>query len=74
MKAARTLRDIACAVLAQVVNIVTRAMAESPASERAIVANPARTSWQAGTLVEVAMQDVDAWCALFASGNPELRE
>ncbi len=37
----------------------------------AIVANFARSSRQAGTFVEISMQDVAAWCALFASGNPE---
>ncbi|AUT70466.1 CaiB/BaiF CoA-transferase family protein [Paraburkholderia hospita] len=34
----------------------------------ALLADPAR---QAGTFVEISMQDVAAWCALFASGNPE---
>lgn len=32
------------------------------------LAGPAR---QDGTFVEISMQDVAAWCALFASGNPE---
>ncbi|MPW21059.1 CoA transferase [Paraburkholderia sp. CNPSo 3157] len=36
----------------------------------AIVANLAGPSRQAGTFVEISMQDVAAWCALFASGNP----
>jgi crotonobetainyl-CoA:carnitine CoA-transferase CaiB-like acyl-CoA transferase len=36
----------------------------------AIVANLAGPSPRAGTFVEIAMQDVAAWCALFASGNP----
>jgi crotonobetainyl-CoA:carnitine CoA-transferase CaiB-like acyl-CoA transferase len=31
------------------------------------LADPAR---QAGTFVEISMQDVAAWCALFAAGNP----
>ncbi|CAD6519502.1 CoA transferase [Paraburkholderia sabiae] len=34
----------------------------------ACLAGPAR---QDGTFVEISMQDVAAWCALFASGNPE---
>nr|WP_255208916.1 CoA transferase [Paraburkholderia youngii] len=38
----------------------------------AIVASLASPSRQAEMLVEIAMQDVAAWCALFASGNPEL--
>ncbi|SEJ67896.1 hypothetical protein SAMN05192539_1015118 [Paraburkholderia diazotrophica] len=36
----------------------------------AIVANLAGPSRQPGTFVEISMQDVAAWCALFASGNP----
>ncbi|MGF6970678.1 crotonobetainyl-CoA:carnitine CoA-transferase CaiB-like acyl-CoA transferase [Paraburkholderia sp. WC7.3g] len=37
----------------------------------AIVAHLAGHSQQAGTFAEISMQDVAAWCALFALGNPE---
>ncbi|MEM5384838.1 CoA transferase [Paraburkholderia phymatum] len=36
----------------------------------AIVENLAGCSRQAATFVEISMQDVAAWCALFALGNP----
>ena len=35
----------------------------------AIVARLAEPARQAGTFVEISMQDVAAWCALFAAGN-----
>jgi crotonobetainyl-CoA:carnitine CoA-transferase CaiB-like acyl-CoA transferase len=37
----------------------------------AIVATLAGRAHNAGTFVEVSMQDVAAWCALFATGNPQ---
>ncbi|MBP0590635.1 CoA transferase [Paraburkholderia sp. LEh10] len=37
----------------------------------AIVARLAEPERQRGAFVEISMQDVAAWCALFAAGNPE---
>ncbi|SAK77226.1 formyl-CoA transferase [Caballeronia arationis] len=37
----------------------------------AIVASLVEASREAGSFIEISMQDVAAWCALFATGNPE---
>ncbi|HEY2606273.1 CoA transferase [Paraburkholderia sp. RL18-103-BIB-C] len=37
----------------------------------AIVASLASRAGGAGTFIEISMQDVAAWCSLFATGNPE---